>query len=30
MFIRYLDSNPDILKWDYENPMNTIPYFDPI
>ena len=30
MFIRYLDNNPDILKWDYENPMNTIPYFDPI
>ena len=30
MFIRYLDNNPDILKWDYENPMNTIPYFDPV
>ena len=30
MFIRYLDSNPDVLKWDYENPMNTIPYFDPV
>ena len=30
MFIRYLDNNPDVLKWDYENPMNTIPYFDPV
>lgn len=30
MFIRYLDNNPDVLRWDYENPMNTIPYFDPV
>jgi len=30
MFIRYLDNNPDVLKWDYENPVNTIPYFDPV
>jgi len=30
MFIRYLDNNPDIYKWDYENPVNTIPYFDPV
>ena len=30
MFIRYLDNNPDVLKWDYENPRNVIPYFDPV
>ena len=30
MFIRYLDNNPDIVKWDYENPINVIPYYDPI
>ena len=30
MFIRYLDNNPDVLRWDYENPMNTIPYFDQV
>lgn len=30
MFIRYLDNNPDVIKWDYENPMNTIPYYDPV
>lgn len=30
LFIRYLDNNPDIIRWDYENPMNTIPYYDPV
>ena len=30
LFIKYHDENPDVLKWDYENPMNTIPYFDPV
>lgn len=30
LFIKYLDENPNVLKWDYENPMNTIPYFDPV
>ena len=30
MFIKFLDTSPDVLRWDYENPMNTIPYFDPI
>lgn len=30
LFIKYLDLNPDVVRWDYENPMNTIPYFDPV
>ena len=30
MFIKFLDNSPDVLKWDYENPMNTIPYYDPV
>lgn len=30
LFIRYLDNNPDVIRWDYENPRNTIPYFDPV
>lgn len=30
MFIKFLDNSPDVVKWDYENPTNTIPYFDPV
>lgn len=30
MFIKFLDCSPDVVKWDYENPMNTIPYYDPV
>jgi hypothetical protein len=30
MFIKFLDMSPDVVKWDYENPMNTIPYYDPV
>ena len=30
LFIKFLDMSPEVVKWDYENPMNTIPYFDPV
>lgn len=30
MFIKFLDTSPDVMKWDYENPMNTIQYYDPV
>lgn len=30
MFVRFLDNSPDVVRWDYENPMNAIPYFDPV
>ena len=30
MFIKFLDLSPDVVKWDYENPRNTIPYYDPV